>query len=379
MSQLGRWLGVPRGGLVFEFELLVLAMWFAADERAARDFTTLQLTTVNCNIPVNEFHRILATVMQHPLRFHSLYQDRVWGGRGLATSLGRALPEGRSIGESWEIVDRPEAMSVVITGPHAGLTLRELIERAGVAVMGPQWPREKAFPILVKWLDCRERLSLQVHPPAEIAPALKGEPKTENWFIAEAAPGSNLIVGLKRGVTREQFSAAMADNTLESCVHRFPVAAGDSILVRSGQIHAIDAGNLILEIQQNSDTTYRVYDWGRVGLDGKPRQMHIAESLQWIKWDDFEPSPVRAENQPAIIADAKEFRIRRVPLAASASLHIAAGEQPRILSLVSGRLAFGPHQEQQIMRGENVLLPYAGTYDLKAVEPSVLLLTENFA
>ncbi len=317
--------------------------------------------------------------MQHLLRFHPLYQDRVWGGRALASSLGRTLPEGRPIGESWEIVDRAEAMSVVRSGPLAGRTLREVIAEHSVVVMGPRWPREKAFPILVKWLDCRERLSLQVHPPALIAPSLKGEPKTENWFIAAAAPGSSLIVGLKRGVTREQFAAALAANTLESCVHRFPVAAGDSILVRSGQIHAIDAGNLILEIQQNSDTTYRVYDWGRVGLDGKPRQMHVNESLKSILWDDFEPAPVRASAAPAVIADAPEFRIRRIPLAAGENLRFSSGEQPRILSVVTGRVANGSAQDQQFLRGENALVPYAGTFDFKAVEPSVLLITENFA
>ena len=254
--------------------------------------------------------------MQQLLRLKPLYQDRVWGGRALETSLKRTLPANRPIGESWEIVDRPEAQSVIAGGRFDGRTLRDVIAAHSADIMGPQWKADRPFPILVKWLDCRERLSLQVHPPAEVAPRLKGEPKTENWYIAEAAPGSHLIVGLKRGATKDQFEKAIHDLTLENCVHRFSVSAGDSILVRSGQIHAIDGGNLILEIQQNSDTTYRVYDWGRVGLDGKPRQMHVSESLQSIKWDDFEPAPVRGEPKPAVIAQAQEFTIRRVPLAA---------------------------------------------------------------
>ncbi len=119
-------------------------------------------------------------------------------------------------------------------------------------------------------------------------------------------------------------------------MHHFPVAAGDSILVHSGQVHAIDAGNLILEIQQNSDTTYRVYDWGRAGRDGRPRQLHIAESLRSIQWDEFEPAPVRAAPTPGVIADCDEFRIRRVVLGAGERLDLAAGEQPRLLSVVSG-------------------------------------------
>jgi mannose-6-phosphate isomerase len=248
--------------------------------------------------------------------------------------------------------------------------------------MGPRWPKARPFPILVKWLDCRERLSLQVHPPAAVAAELHGEPKTENWFIAAASANSSLIVGLKRGVTRTQFEQAIRNDTLESCVHRFPVAAGDSILVESGRLHAIDAGNLILEIQQNSDTTYRVYDWGRVGLDGKPRQMHVMESLRSIDWNDFEPEPVRAADKPAVIADAKEFRIRRVPLAKGEHLSLAAGEQPRILSVVSGlaRLAVvnGFGAATDLGSGANVLLPFETQFDCEAIEPVVLLLTENF-
>lgn len=315
--------------------------------------------------------------MQQVLRLKPLYQERVWGGRILERSLGRTLPGQGPIGESWEIVDRPEAQSVVASGEFAGQQLRTVLERHAAALMGPSWPASRPFPILVKWLDCRERLSLQVHPPAQVAPALKGEPKTENWYIADCAPGSHLIVGLRRGVTRAQFEKALQDLTLEACVHRFPVSAGDSILVHSGQIHAIDGGNLILEIQQNSDTTYRVYDWGRVGLDGKPRQMHVSESLQSIRWDDVEPAPVRGEAKAAVIADAREFRIRRVPLPAGGRLEIASGEQPRILSVVKGYVTAG--DGERVSAGENVILPYSGAFTFVADQPAMLLLTENFS
>jgi mannose-6-phosphate isomerase len=310
------------------------------------------------------------------LRLKPLYQDRVWGGRALESALDRTLPPDRPIGESWEIVDRPEAQSVVSGGEFDGQTLREVIAKNAAAIMGPNWPAERAFPILVKWLDCKERLSLQVHPPAAVAPELKGEPKTENWYIAACTPGSHLIVGLKRGVTRPQFEQALADLTLDDCVHRFPVTAGDSILVHSGQIHAIDGGNLILEIQQNSDTTYRVYDWGRVGLDGKPRAMHVEQSLKSIKWDDFEPEPVRGTRSPAIIADASEFRIRRVPLAERAELVFAAGEEPRILSVVEGRLV--TPEGEVLTRGDNVILPHAVKNSFIAQIDTLALVTEGF-
>ena len=325
--------------------------------------------------------------MRDILRFEPLYQDRVWGGRVLETTFGRTLPAGRPIGESWEIVDRPEAQSVVRAGNLKGTTLRALIERHGAELLGPKWPAEKPLPILVKWLDCRERLSLQVHPPASVAGELKGEPKTENWYIAHSTADAKLLVGLKRGVTREQFERAIANDTLESCIHHFRVAAGDSILVHSGQVHAIDAGNLILEIQQNSDTTYRVYDWGRVGLDGKPRQLHIEQSLRSIQWDDFEPAPVRGAPTSGTIADCAEFSIRRVVLGAGERLSIAAGQQARLLSVVSGSVRVGAEGGsssrapfgQPLVAGENVLLPYAAAFTFSAASTSILLVTENFS
>ena len=314
--------------------------------------------------------------MNELLRLEPLYQERVWGGRALETALGRRLPGKKPIGEAWEIVDRPEAQSVIKSGRHAGKTLREILKAHSADVMGPGWDKNRPFPILVKWLDCRERLSLQVHPPASVAVQLKGEPKTETWFIADTQPGAGLLVGLKKGVTREQFEKALATNTLEPLVHRFPVAEGDSILVRSGQIHAIDAGNLILEIQQNSDTTYRVYDWGRMGLDGKPRELHVEQSLASIKWDDFEPAPVRAAPTSGVIAECDEFRIRRVVLDAGETLRFAAGEQPRILSVVTGELN-GPGK-QVLVRGDNAVLPFAGEFTFKAGAASLVLVTENF-
>jgi mannose-6-phosphate isomerase len=321
--------------------------------------------------------------MRELLRFAPIYQTRVWGGRALEAALGRSLPPVDPIGESWELVDRPEAQSVVAEGPMAGLSLRSLLERHAAAIMGPAWPAQRPFPILVKWLDCRERLSLQVHPPSSVAGELRGEPKTENWYIAETAPGSRLIVGLRKGVTRARFEAAAGAGNLEECVHSFNVAAGDSILVRSGQVHAIDAGNLILEIQQNSDTTYRVYDWGRVGLDGRPRQMHLAQSLRSIDWNDFEPAPLRSAPTSGVIADCAEFRIRRVVLDPGQRLHLRAGEEPRLVSVVRGSLdataeSGGPRARFRLARGDTVLAPFAGAFTFAAESAAIALVTEGF-
>jgi mannose-6-phosphate isomerase len=316
--------------------------------------------------------------MRELLRFQPIYFDRVWGGRALETALGRTLPPNRPIGESWDLVDRPGTQSVVRAGPLAGQTLRALLEKHQADIMGPGWPAARPFPLLVKWLDCRERLSLQVHPPAKIAAELGGEPKTENWFIVETTPGAHLIVGLRPGVTRDQFERALADGTVEQCVHRFPVVPGDSILVCSGHIHAIDAGNLLLEIQQNSDTTYRVFDWNRAGLDGKPRQLHVAESLRSILWDDPAPTVARGAPTTAVIADCPEFLIRRVPLAKDEKLFIAAGEQPRLLSVVAGSLRVAGSSGETFVRGDNALLPRAGAFTFEALSGAIALITENF-
>ena len=313
------------------------------------------------------------------IRLEPIYQERVWGGRGLENRLGRKLPPNSVIGESWDVVDRPEAQSKVAEGEHAGLTLRALLERQCEAVMGPGYDKSRPFPILVKWLDCRERLSLQVHPPAKLASALGGEPKTENWYIAESDPGSGLLVGLKEGVTRQQFKAALKDNSAEALVNRILVRPGDSMFVYSGRIHAIDAGNLILEIQQNSDTTYRVYDWGRVGLDGKPRQLHVEESLRSIDWSDSAPQLIRREDGEQTLVESDVFRLRKIPLDLSHPLEIKRGEQPRILSVVEGALV-EKTSGREVRRSSNILLPYDGAFTFQPMDVmATVLLTEDFA
>lgn len=311
------------------------------------------------------------------IRFQPICQERVWGGRDLANKLGRALPPEGVFGESWEVVDRPEAQSVVAGGDYDGLTIRELIEKHGADVMGADWPAGKVFPILVKWLDCQDRLSLQVHPPKQVAPELKGEPKTECWFIAECAEGSGLLAGLRKGATREAFEAALKDNDLGGLCHRFTVGVGDHIFIPSGRIHAIDAGNLILEIQQNSDTTYRVYDWGRVGLDGVPRELHIEESMASIDFNDFEPQAQKAAAGEQVVADCEEFRTRKLDLDAGEVLEFAAGEQPRLLGVVSGSL-LDTDSGLTLDRGDNVLIPFKTGASLRAQERATVLVTDQF-
>jgi mannose-6-phosphate isomerase len=318
--------------------------------------------------------------MREVLQFQPIYQERVWGGRRLETLLGRTLPPGPPIGESWEIVDRPEAQSRVRGGRFGGSSLRELIEHHSAEVMGPSWKPSAPFPLLVKWLDCSDRLSLQVHPPAEVAAFLGGEPKTENWYVAHSAPSASLFVGLKPGVTREKFAKALAENAADDLVNKVSVASGDSVLVHSGQVHAIDAGNLILEIQQNSDTTYRLYDWGRVGLDGKPRKLHVDESLRSILWSEGPPELVRGAPTSGVIASCDEFTIRRVVLGKGELIRFEPGQQPRILSVAAGTLTQkGPaHAGTFLGMGENALVPWSAELSFEAHEPAIVLVTEDF-
>lgn len=234
----------------------------------------------------------MLSAVLYPLTFHPLFKERIWGGRRLANLYGKPLPAGKVIGESWEITDRPEGVSVIANGPLAGCDLRWAMEHHADELLGRLPSSAGRFPWLIKILDCEDDLSLQVHPPASVAPSLKGEPKTEMWFVAEAKPESKLYVGLRAGTTRSEFEAALARGTVAGCFHVVPVGPGDTMFVPSGRVHALGRGNVIFEIQQNSDTTYRVFDWNRLGLDGQPRELHVEQSLASIDFADFEPSLV---------------------------------------------------------------------------------------
>ncbi len=230
--------------------------------------------------------------MLYPLTFKPIFKERVWGGRNLERLFQKQLPEGMPVGESWEITDRPEAVSQIGNGPLAGKSLRWLMEHHARELLGDATSPDGRFPLLVKILDAEDKLSLQVHPPAPIAARLGGEPKTELWYVVAARPRAELYVGLKRETTREEFTRRIQDGTVAQCFHRLSVRPGDAMFLPSGRVHAIGAGLVIFEIQQNSDTTYRVFDWHRMGLDGKPRELQVEQSLQSIDFADFEPTLV---------------------------------------------------------------------------------------
>jgi mannose-6-phosphate isomerase len=247
--------------------------------------------------------------LTQPLVFEPLLMERVWGGRRLETLFHKRLPPTTRIGECWEIVDREDAQSVVHEGPLRGLTLNELWTQRREEIFGTGLPDTPRFPLLFKLLDAQERLSLQVHPPAEVAARLGGEPKTEMWFILDALLESHLYAGLRKGVTRTDFDIALQAGDLANLIHHLPIKAGDAVFIPSGRIHAIGAGNVIFEVQQNSDTTYRVFDWNRLGLDGRPRELHVAESLESIDFTDVEPQIAQPEGDTILGCDY--FRVEQ--------------------------------------------------------------------
>ncbi|MBA3543796.1 MAG: class I mannose-6-phosphate isomerase [Chthoniobacterales bacterium] len=219
--------------------------------------------------------------------------ERVWGGRRLESVFGKQLPADKKIGESWEVVDRPEAQSVVREGPWKGRSLHELWRAHRSEIFGAQLPDVPRFPILAKILDAQEKLSLQVHPGPQSTGQAGAEPKTEMWYFAQTQPGAEIYSGLRRGVRREQLAQAVRNGGAAELVHRIQVATGDAFFVPSGRLHAIGAGNLLVEIQQNSDTTFRLFDWNRSEAESPKRALQIEEALQSTDFDDFEPELIR--------------------------------------------------------------------------------------
>src|ERR1035438_9185773 len=281
--------------------------------------------------------------MLYPLVFEPIFKERVWGGRELERLFAKKIPAGKPIGESWEISDRPGDASVIANGPLAGKNLRWLMENHRAELLGDAKPaNENRFPLLCKILDAREKLSLQVHSPAGKAAELGGEPKTEMWFIADATPGAELFVGLKRGVTRAEFEKKVETGEVAECFHRVPVRAGDAMFLPSGRVHAIGAGLVIFEIQQNSDTTYRVFDWNRVGLDGKPRELHVAQSLASIDFNDFEPAlvqnkPTGNEVKVRPLVNDPLFNVEALEMKSGAGMNLKS-HKLQIVAAVSGQL-----------------------------------------
>ena len=296
-----------------------------------------------------------------PLRFRPLLKRIRWGGRRLGDVLHKPLGPERDFAESWEICDHGDDQSVVEGGPWDGLTLRQLMAMHRVKLCGSE-RRLHQFPLLVKFLDASDRLSVQVHPNDVQArffnPRENG--KTEAWVILDAQPGSRVFAGLKRGVDSFRLQQHLAAGTVEQCLHSYPARAGDCIFIPAGTVHAIGEGILLAEVQQSSDLTFRLNDWGRLGTDGKPRELHIEESLACIDFDRGPVDPVIPQTSPSSLCEelvsSEFFTLHRHTLHGQTSL--SADDRFHVLLVLNGEGVLSCEQvEHRLTVGTTLLIP----------------------
>lgn len=314
-----------------------------------------------------------------PLEFEPILKSIRWGGTRLGTVLGKPIGDRTDVAESWEVADQRDGQSVVASGPHQGRTLEDLIAKSPQAILGAG-ARPRQFPLLIKFLDAHDRLSVQVHPNDEQAKAYGADQngKTEAWVILDAAPGSRLFAGLKEHVDRARFEQALQDGTVAECLHALSVQAGDAVFIPAGTVHAIGEGVLLAEVQQQSNLTFRIDDWGRLGSDGQPRQLHIEDALRCI---DFSRGPV-AVARPRLVRDSPKleelvtceyFTIRRHTVAEQTTIDTRG--QFRVLMTLAGEgTASAGGSSSRLQLGKTVLLPAdCAACEIRATHPLTIL------
>ncbi|MCC6492692.1 MAG: class I mannose-6-phosphate isomerase [Pirellulales bacterium] len=299
----------------------------------------------------------------HLIQFRPLFRRYLWGGRRLGTVLGRPIGDGEDYAESWELVDRGNDQSIVASGPFAGWTLNELIMHHGSDVVGSHWAAIDRFPLLMKFLDCNHTLSVQVHPNDEQAAKLTPPDlgKTEAWVVLATEPGSRMYAGLRQGVTPAELEAGVRSGDVLPLLHWFEPQVGDCVFIPAGAVHALGAGLLIAEVQQASDTTYRLFDWNRLDAQGRPRQLHVDESLAMV---DYSLGPIKPQSPRRVgsgrdrLVDCDKFVIDRCR--PSQSTVVGGDDRFHLLVVVSGVINVLTEQGQSpLAYGQTALLPAA--------------------
>ncbi len=321
----------------------------------------------------------------YPLLFEPVLKDYLWGGRNLERHLGRNLPLGITA-ESWEIAGHEDGTTKVVNGHYAGQPLTIVQDQLGLALLGARnaWAYNRGkFPLLIKLLDANKPLSVQVHPNDDYALTNEGNElgKSEMWVVLHAEDEAALILGLESDVSPEVFRKAIEEGDLNQYLHRLPISTGDAVCVPAGTLHAILAGALIAEIQQNSNTTYRVYDWNRVGTDGNPRPLHIAKALEVIDFTIIKPEKAVPQVlyddglvRRSALCSNPYFTTERVELADGATYEGECnGETLEIWGIVDGIVAVNNIQMEAV---KFVLLPATlGQFFVEAACDSILLRT----
>ncbi len=313
----------------------------------------------------------------YPLRFEPCYRQYLWGGRRLETMLGKPLGAGAHFAESWEVVDHGEDQSVVANGPLRGRTLGELRREFPEPLLGRHAPQIQ-FPLLFKYLDAHQNLSVQVHP--DDAAAARLDPpdlgKTEAWVVIHAEPESRIYAGLKRGFDRAAFERELRRGVAHLCLHSWTPQPGDCVFIPAGVVHAIGAGLVVAEIQQSSDTTYRLYDWNRVGADGQPRALHLDQGLDAIHFDAGPVSPqvpqATGEAGRERLVACDKFVLDRV--AVNRPVLIGGDHQFHIVSIIAGQAACHLDADQELLRlGQTILIPACCAVTFEAPDSAMLL------
>jgi len=301
----------------------------------------------------------------YPLKFIPILKERIWGGQKLNELLGKELSGVANVGESWEISCVDESVSVVANGNYRGNSLKQLLESHGEQILGSRIFRQfgTEFPLLIKFLDAREDLSIQVHPDDKLARERHGSNgKTEMWYVLQADEGSGLVCGFKNGITKSMYLSALENNSVETLLARHPVKEGDIFFIPAGMVHAIGAGIVIAEIQQTSDVTYRIYDFNRLDSNGKGRELHTELALDAIDFkskgnhkEDYIPTP----NQPVAVVKSSYFQTNVVEASVAITRDYGVLQSFVIIVCVGGRgkIKYGNADELHLQSGETVLIP----------------------
>ncbi len=299
----------------------------------------------------------------YPIKLKPAFKDYLWGGTRLRDDFGKDC-DFNKIAESWELSCHKDGNSVVADGEFAGLTLAQYIEKEGKSVLGTNCEKFENFPILIKLIDAKDNLSVQVHPNNEYAQRVEGEyGKTEMWYVVDCDEGASLLYGFKHNITKEEFRERIENNTLLEVTNSVPVKKGDVFFIEAGTLHAIGKGILIAEIQQNSNTTYRIYDYGRVGADGKPRQLHIDKAVDVTNLCPAKPYP---QSEPVDmggwtkkrLAKCEYFTVDVINVDTSAALEADKSSFVNILVLDGGCvLSSEGNDAVELKKGDSVFIP----------------------
>jgi len=295
----------------------------------------------------------------YPLRFRPVFKRTIWGGRRLADQLAKAIGPESDYAESWEVVDHGEDQSVVAEGPLEGKTLAELVREHGDWLLGPNYHYD-SFPLLLKYLDCNRVLSVQVHPDDAYG-ATMPEPdlgKTEAWYIVAAEPDSLVYAGLQPGVDRAMLQEAISTGQAEQVLHSFHPQPGDVIYIPAGTVHALGAGLLVAEIQQSSDTTFRLFDWNRLDADGNSRTLHLEQGLEVSDYQSGPVTPRRTEPTASgwqKVVESEKFVLRLLSLGTAS---VGGDGKFHILTVPQGTATLETEQQSvTLAAGETVLIP----------------------